>query len=79
MLALAYQIEHIKSDDSLGKSIDDKIDSNQSKLDEKDLIFVSFLTFLNPPKQSAAKAIRDLISNNVKVKVLTGDTQEVCK
>lgn len=46
---------------------------------EKELIFVCYLTFLNPPKTSAAKAINDLIQNNVKVKVLTGDTKEVCK
>ena len=49
------------------------------KMAEKELIFVCYLTFLNPPKTSAAKAINDLIQNNVKVKVLTGDTKEVCK
>lgn len=66
---------------STKKRSKDKLNEKKqnSNLKEKDLIFVSYLTFLNPPKTSAAKAIRDLILNNVKVKVLTGDTQEVCK
>lgn len=51
----------------------------RSSMEEKDLVFVCYLTFLNPPKTSAAKAIKDLILNHVKVKVLTGDTLEVCK
>lgn len=46
---------------------------------EHDLIFVGFLAFLDPPKESAAKAIHDLMANNVKVKVLTGDSSVVCR
>lgn len=46
---------------------------------ENELTFVGFLAFLDPPKESAAKAIRDLMANNVKVKVLTGDSSVVCQ
>lgn len=46
---------------------------------ENELIFVGFLAFLDPPKESAAKAIKDLMANNVKVKVLTGDSSVVCQ
>ncbi|KAG4066263.1 hypothetical protein HA402_000487 [Bradysia odoriphaga] len=46
---------------------------------ENDLTFVGFLAFLDPPKESAAQAIRDLMVNNVKVKVLTGDSSVVCQ
>ena len=89
VLAVAYQIEYMKIDALIEQTPKDKRDPSKpaerkqfapsSKLEEKNLIFVSYLTFFNPPKRSAAKAIKDLIMNNVKVKVLTGDTQEVCK
>lgn len=46
---------------------------------ENELIFAGFLAFLDPPKESAAKAITDLMANNVKVKVLTGDSSVVCQ
>lgn len=62
--------------DSLAQQTNEK---PQSSMEERNLIFVCYLTFQNPPKTSAAKAINDLILNNVKVKVLTGDTQEVCR
>lgn len=78
VLAVAYQIEDY--DPNSTNQIDPNMNfSKKSNLTENDLIFVSFLTFLNPPKRSAARAIKDLISNNVKIKVLTGDTQEVCR
>lgn len=46
---------------------------------ENELVFLGFLAFLDPPKESAAKAIQDLMANNVKVKVLTGDSSVVCQ
>lgn len=42
--------------------------------DERDMSLVGFLTFLDPPKASAAGAVRDLAAHGVAVKVITGDT-----
>jgi Mg2+-importing ATPase len=51
--------------------------------DERDLTLAGYVAFLDPPKDSAAKAIRALQSHGVAVKVLTGDnelvTRKVCR
>ncbi|KWZ38351.1 magnesium-translocating P-type ATPase [Burkholderia savannae] len=51
--------------------------------DERDLVVRGFLTFLDPPKESAAPALAALRENGVAVKVLTGDnptvTLNVCR
>jgi Mg2+-importing ATPase len=51
--------------------------------DESDLILLGFLAFLDPPKETAAQALKQLRSLNVDVKVLTGDneiiTAYICK
>lgn len=51
--------------------------------DEADLIVEGFLTFLDPPKDSANAAITALQENGVAVKVLTGDnpiiTSKICR
>jgi len=44
-----------------------------SLADETDLILVGLIAFLDPPKDSAAQALRLLRENQVTVKVLTGD------
>lgn len=53
-----------------------------SKADEKDLILKGYIAFLDPPKDSATKAIAALQKHGVTVKVLTGDndlvTRKVC-
>jgi len=53
-----------------------------SKTDECELVLTGYLAFLDPPKDSAAKAIEALRQNGVTVKVLTGDndlvTRKVC-
>ena len=53
-----------------------------TKADESDLVLTGYLAFLDPPKDSAAKAITALRLNGVTVKVLTGDndlvTRKVC-
>lgn len=50
--------------------------------DEKDLIFAGFVAFLDPPKNSAQKAVERLEKANIKLKVLSGDneliTQKIC-
>lgn len=45
--------------------------------DEKDLRFVGFLLFLDPPKADAARTIADLARLNIRVKVITGDNRWV--
>ena len=51
--------------------------------DEKGLIFVGFLAFFDPPKQSAKQAIEELEELGVRIKILTGDnelvTEKICK
>lgn len=51
--------------------------------DERDLVIRGMLTFLDPPKESAAAAIAALRENGVMVKVLTGDnpviTAKICR
>ncbi|WP_080428090.1 magnesium-translocating P-type ATPase [Burkholderia ubonensis] len=51
--------------------------------DERDLVVRGFLTFLDPPKESAAPALAALRENGVAVKMLTGDnptvTIKVCR
>lgn len=62
------------------------IDTHQesfSVADECDLILMGYLTFLDPPKESARPAIQQLHAHGVAVKVLTGDnefvTQKICR
>jgi Mg2+-importing ATPase len=54
-----------------------------SKEDECDLILKGYVAFLDPPKDSAARAISALGKHGVTVKVLTGDndlvTRKVCR
>jgi P-type Mg2+ transporter len=51
--------------------------------DESDLILLGFLAFLDPPKDTATEALKQLHNLNVSVKVLTGDneiiTAYICK
>jgi Mg2+-importing ATPase len=50
--------------------------------DETELVFAGFAAFEDPPKASAAEAVRGLTASGVAVKVVTGDnelvTQHVC-
>ena len=54
-----------------------------SKEDESDLILKGYIAFLDPPKDSAGKAVGALQQHGVTVKVLTGDnaivTRKVCR
>ncbi|OFD25164.1 magnesium-translocating P-type ATPase, partial [Acinetobacter baumannii] len=56
---------------------------NYSVVDESDLILIGYITFLDPPKESAKEAVESLQAHGVTVKVLTGDnefvTQKVCR
>ena len=54
-----------------------------SAKDEKDMVLMGFLAFLDPPKESTASVINALKDYGVSVKILTGDndkvTAAVCK
>jgi P-type Mg2+ transporter len=50
-----------------------------SSADESDLILAGYVAFLDPPKESAAGAIRALRRHGVQIKVLTGDNDVVAK
>lgn len=50
-----------------------------SKEDEKDMNFLGFMTFLDPPKETAVLAIRELQKNGLEIKVLTGDNELVTR
>ncbi|NMC58630.1 MAG: magnesium-translocating P-type ATPase [Candidatus Methanofastidiosa archaeon] len=51
--------------------------------DESDMTLMGFLAFLDPPKASAKKALKELAEYHVSVKILTGDndvvTSSICK
>lgn len=47
--------------------------------DECDMILMGYLAFLDPPKESAAGAIKALREHGVRTKILTGDNEKVTK
>lgn len=47
--------------------------------DESDMVLIGYLAFLDPPKDTAAEAIRALKDYGVTVKVLTGDNDAVTR
>ena len=47
--------------------------------DENDMVLIGYLAFLDPPKPSAANAIRQLHEHGVEVKVLSGDNDAVVR
>lgn len=50
--------------------------------DETELVFAGFAGFLDPPKESAKKALTNLAADNISIKIITGDneiiTQHIC-
>jgi len=47
--------------------------------DEKDMILIGYLAFLDPPKETVAAAIKALNEHGVAVKILTGDNDRVTR
>lgn len=51
--------------------------------DEKQLVFLGYMAFLDPPKETSREAIEKFKKYNVDIKVLTGDneivTKKICK
>ena len=55
----------------LSKECDFKVE------DEQDMVLIGYLAFLDPPKPSAASAIRQLHEHGIEVKILSGDNDAV--
>ncbi len=47
--------------------------------EEFDLVLDGFMSFLDPPKESAKKAIKELKDNGIRVMVLTGDNDVIAR
>lgn len=47
--------------------------ANYSKDEERDLCFEGFLLFHDPPKQDAARTVKDLADRGVDLRIITGD------
>jgi len=74
MRVLAVGVRNI-DDENLVDTYDDEGDT----YDEDGLGFEGFLAFLDPPKEDASQAVRDLQAYGVAVKVLTGDSVATVK
>ena len=47
--------------------------------DERDMVLIGYLAFLDPPKESTADAIEALRAHGVETKILTGDNEKVTR
>lgn len=45
--------------------------------DEKDMVFIGFILFLDPPKADVKQTINDLAENGVQLRIITGDNKLV--
>jgi Mg2+-importing ATPase len=60
------------------KNVPDK-KTHYAPTDESELIFLGFLALLDPPKETAAPAIKALHDYGIRIKILTGDNEIVTK
>jgi Mg2+-importing ATPase len=47
--------------------------------DEKDMVLVGLITFIDPPKESARESLQLLASSGIELKILTGDNELVTR
>ncbi len=47
--------------------------------DETDMVFVGFVAFMDPPKETAKESLHLLSKSGVELKILTGDNEQVTK
>jgi Mg2+-importing ATPase len=47
--------------------------------DECDMVFLGLIAFMDPPKETAAKTLKDLKKAGIELKILTGDNELVTK
>ena len=61
----------------------EKTKNSYSEKDEKDMVLLGFIAFLDPPKDTVAPAIKDLAYLGIETKILTGDdeilTKKICQ
>lgn len=57
------------------KTVETKIDYTVA--DEQDLVFTGFLLFLDPPKDTAAQALRELRDAGITTKIISGDNRHI--
>ncbi len=57
----------------------DGLADSYSSADEKNLTFIGFLLFFDPPKPDVEKAITDLAQRGVQLKIITGDNDKVAR
>lgn len=74
-----FRVLAIASKDIQPKGIDTGSRTPYSKSDEQDLVLNGYVAFLDPPKDTAAVAIRVLQQHGVAVKVVTGDNDLVAR
>ena len=71
-----FRVLAVATKELLGKQI-------CAKEDERDLVLKGYVAFLDPPKETAGRALAALHSHGVSVKILTGDnsliSRKVCK
>lgn len=64
------------------KPVDKKRDVYRQE-EEKDMVFMGFVAFLDPAKQTVSEAIKELEDLGVEIKILTGDnellTEKICR
>lgn len=75
MRVLAVALKRIPADIARKRYVDARW--AYSSADEAQMVLVGLLTFLDPPKESAAPAIASLRHNGVEVKVISGDSHLV--
>ena len=63
----------------LGRSDAGRSRPPYGKEDERDLVFVGYLAFADPPRDEAKTVIEDLRREGIRVKVLTGDSEVVAE
>ena len=60
------------------RKLDGQADS-YSRADEKEMTFIGFLLFFDPPKTDVQQAIVDLAKRGVQLKIITGDNEKVAR
>jgi P-type Mg2+ transporter len=61
------------------RDVSDEHKTHYSSGDERELVFLGFAAFLDPPKKSATATLHALVRDSVEVKVLTGDSEIVTR
>ena len=60
------------------RKLDNRADT-YSSADEKEMVFIGFLLFFDPPKSDVQKTIVDLAKRGVQLKIITGDNEKVAR